>query len=584
MGLFSSSTSSSASNPLWDLQAQHLPGIYDSARNIYNQGAPGYYPGSTVAGFDPVRAQGLNLGVDAALGSQQQLSDAYTSGILGIAQGTDPTTQRLAQQAGAAVGQSAAGAGALGSARGQLAQNTAAGDVIANRQLQALQQIPQAQAAAITPAQTLTGIGTQFQDYQQQVTDADKQRYDYTANQPYNWLNQYRNVIGTPQAPTSQTDTESPSLFNSITGGISALSGLGLFAQGGEIPGYQTGGETLPTQRTAGAAPGIYDSVQTVPTYSGGRQNPQSNYGWGIVDGRYQLVPSAVGTQPGGMGQQQGGYTPAPIEFNPSLGHTTVGSGSGGVDYGAGGSGSFSLPNFTTYGGHRDVAHQNIDQAFADYGQQILAGVAKPEDNPAYSAETAAANRDTPVVVGRDASGNPMTKTAGELTSADYQTEAYNNLSYEEKLAANYAALAASGIKNVGGGYNQPDQTGILEDAWTWGRQTLGNVIRPDSEDALGAGIRTTVGDYVAVAPESTYDSSGGNDSGTSGGGGFSSGTSYSPGSSDAAAASSYTGSNDDYTSSRIEDFATTGNFSGGFATGGEVLPSWKSFKNKFRR
>ena len=105
-GLFGGpTTTKSQSNPLWDLQSQHLPGIYDAARSIYNQGAPGYYPGSTVAGFDPVRAQGLNQGVDAALGPQQQLSDAYTSGILGIAQGTDPTTQRLAQQAGTAANQ-----------------------------------------------------------------------------------------------------------------------------------------------------------------------------------------------------------------------------------------------------------------------------------------------------------------------------------------------------------------------------------------------------------------------------------------------------------------------------------------------
>ena len=108
MGLFSSSSKSSASNPLWDLQAQHLPGIYSAAQDIYNKGPASPYPGSTVAGFDPVQAQGLNLGVDAALGPQQQLANAYSSGILGIAQGTDPTTQRLAQNAAAATGQSAA--------------------------------------------------------------------------------------------------------------------------------------------------------------------------------------------------------------------------------------------------------------------------------------------------------------------------------------------------------------------------------------------------------------------------------------------------------------------------------------------
>ena len=281
MGLFSSSTKTE--NPLWDIQAPHLQNIATDAQNIYQQGTPGYYPGQTVAGFDPVRAQGLNLGVDAALGPQQQLANAYTSGLLGIAQGTDPTAQRLAQQAGAAVGQAAVGAGSLGSARANLAQNTAAGDVIADRQLEALGQIPQAQTAALAPAQTLSKVGTTFQDYQQRLSDADKSRYDYGIQQPWNWLGQYQKAIGTPQATT--TTTESPSLFNTITGGLSTLGGLGFFAEGGQVPTTQQG-------------KGIYSPVPVQAVDNA----PQSNYGWAIVNGRYQLVPGDYGgaQQPGG--------------------------------------------------------------------------------------------------------------------------------------------------------------------------------------------------------------------------------------------------------------------------------------------
>ena len=319
-GLFGGpKTTTSGSNPLWDLQSQHLPGIYNAAADIYNQGPAAPYPGSTVAGFDPVQAQGLNIGVDAALGPQQQLADAYTSGILGIAQGTDPTTQRLAQQAGTAVGQAAAGAGALGSARGQLAQNTAAGNVIANRQLDALSQIPQAQTAALKPGQTLSGIGQTFQGHTQDVLDADVNKYETLANQPFNWLGQYQNVIGPASAPTTTTSSTGPD-FGGIVSGIGGLLG---FANGGEVP----------TQRVEGAAPGIYEDVPTQQVNYAGTdwQRPQPSHGWAIVDGRYQLVPrkpdpvdaQAPTSQP---------YQPTPIEYNPYVGHTTLGAGSGSIN------------------------------------------------------------------------------------------------------------------------------------------------------------------------------------------------------------------------------------------------------------
>ena len=280
------STTTSTENPLWDLQAQHLPGIFDTARNIYNQG-----PVQQVADFDPTRAQGINLAVDAALGPQQQLAQAHTSGLLGIAGGTDPATQRLAGQAAAASQLGAAGAGALGGARAQRAANAAAGDVIANRQLQALSQIPAAQQSAVAPAQTLTQAGKTFQDYNQDLL---------TAAQPFNWLNQYRDVIGSPQAPTTSIDSTKPGLVDTISNITDAFSGLkklgNLFNEGGEV---------------------------------GSWEKPVANYGWQIVNGRPQLVEqqaSVGGWQPGaGIGWDS--------TTNQTVVNTGGSDGGGGTDF-----------------------------------------------------------------------------------------------------------------------------------------------------------------------------------------------------------------------------------------------------------
>lgn len=245
------------SNPFYDIVAPYLSKPLRQAQNLYETGqlAPAYYPGETVAAFDPTRAQGINLGVQAGLGPQQQLSDAYTSGLLGIAQGTDPATQRLAQQAATATAGQFAGAGTLGSARHSLAANRAAADTIAGRQLSALGQIPAAQTAALQPSRTLAEAGKAFQDYQQGVIGADKARYDYNVGRPAAALGQYQQLLGYPNiasyAPTTvtesapaQTTADRIAGYTDTLGNVSNLvSGAanlwdtvgGWFAEGGEV-------------------------------------------------------------------------------------------------------------------------------------------------------------------------------------------------------------------------------------------------------------------------------------------------------------------------------------------------------------
>ena len=294
-------------NPLWDLQAQYLPGTFQSATEIYNQGAPGYYPGQTVADLDPVKVQGLNLGVDAALGAQTDLANTYATQLGGIAGGTDAYTQQLANQAAGATNFGYGQAGTLGSARHANAASQAASNTIADRQLSALSQIPQAQQAATLPGQTLSQIGGQTQDYAQSLIDADKQKYDYQANQPYNWLNQYQSALAPGGFNPSTTTSQQASGLEQASGIVSLLGGIGgLFGGGGGLFGFAEGGDT--TQAW---------------------QGPTPSHQWQMQDGRYQLAATPGGSQVGGYanGSSNTGYKPTAIGWNPESGQTQITSG-----------------------------------------------------------------------------------------------------------------------------------------------------------------------------------------------------------------------------------------------------------------
>jgi len=92
---------------------------------------------------------------------------------------------------------------------------------------------------------------------------------------------------------------------------------------------------------------------------------------------------------------------------------------------------------FTTYGGSQDIAHGMLDDAYSDYGAQITAGTASPEDNPSYNEGLANANSDY----------------AG-ITSDDF-----TGLSQAEQYGLMGQSMGAAGVSGVGGGYAQDDPT-----------------------------------------------------------------------------------------------------------------------------
>lgn len=128
--------------------------------------------------------------------------------------------------------------------------------------------------------------------------------------------------------------------------------------------------------------------------------------------------------------------------------------------------------DYTTYGGHKDVAHQNVDEAFKEGG----AG---------YNAEMAAANIYNTDVTGRSDS------LGGETISPSEQ----------------YArSMLAAGIKGVGGGYNQNDPTtgftGAVKDVYGNITSGLNNAIADNALLSLLPGA--TLASSLA-APISTY-------------------------------------------------------------------------------
>lgn len=195
-----------------------------------------------------------------------------------------------------------------------------------------------------------------------------------------------------------------------------------------------------------------------------------------LVDyGNFGTYADAVAAASGGGGSGAG----VPVDSGPGI---------------AGGS------NFTTYGGHKDIAHKNLDEAFINYGKEITAGVAKPEDNPGYNADVAAANVNTPITFTTD-DGNTVTKPAGELTSADFAL-ASNDTATQAELAA--ATMLAAGVTSMDGGFNQNDPTTGLGGALT---DFAGNIVENAANvPGIVGGIAGTID-----APNSTYDPTGGN-------------------------------------------------------------------------
>jgi hypothetical protein len=149
-----------------------------------------------------------------------------------------------------------------------------------------------------------------------------------------------------------------------------------------------------------------------------------------------------------------------------------------------------SLGNYTTYGGHKDVAHAAIDKAYNDFSNSNYENI---KDNPAFN-QGVKDTYENKIATWKDKDGNTVSKTYGDLKDTDFNGA---GLSAEDqsRLAAN--SMMAAGIRNVGGSYFQDDSTNVLSDIYGNVTSSLNNLLE-------GNGVAGTVVEAIS-APISTY-------------------------------------------------------------------------------
>lgn len=260
--------SSSTTQP-WEQQIPYLTGGFEAAKNIYNMGSPAYYPGETLAGFDPYqqmahksivdystspRSGGMMSGAESALMralsgytgfNNNQMGDLL-SGNVRTGPGTPYTTMENALTQGVMSNlnnnilpglrtkQVAYQPG--GSSRGDLVNNRAIADAVTsgltrpladmyssaynqaqqmrlpaaqlgvNQQQYGLSRYPATLMAPYGVYSQIGQVGEERRAMTQAAIDRDMARYEYQANAPQNALKNYMAMVtGDYGSSTTQT-------------------------------------------------------------------------------------------------------------------------------------------------------------------------------------------------------------------------------------------------------------------------------------------------------------------------------------------------------------------------------------------
>lgn len=247
-------TSSTATQQPWSVQAPYLERGFQRAEDLYKQGAPGYYPGPTVAGFDPATIESQRMQEERAMagspllreaqtGLQQTLSgeflgeNPYLKQMIGSAQ--DEAQKRLASTFGTS--------GRYGSGLHKIGLGEELADIEAGvlgrayeaergRQMQAAQMAPQMALADYYDPQQLAAVGVDRETQAQRIMDAERKKYEYEAMAPRQNLADYmQSIQGQYGGTTTQQDPIYQDRASGMLGG--ALAGGQLFGIPGAIGG-----------------------------------------------------------------------------------------------------------------------------------------------------------------------------------------------------------------------------------------------------------------------------------------------------------------------------------------------------------
>lgn len=258
----------------WSGVKPYLLGGYKDAKNLYENGAPDYYPYQTVGPMSSytknaldATAQRAAYGSDVTRAAQGQLTDTingdylnsnpYLQGAINAA--VQPITNAFSSEVMPGIDSNFSAAGRYGSglqgqayddANAQLAQqigNVSSQMAYQNygderqRQMQAMLFAPQMAAQDYIDLGMLGQAGQGYDQYNQNLINADIQKWNYNNNADWNFLNDYIGLLNgaTGGSSTTTQPNQSGGVGGAITGGLGGL--LAGASAGSAIPGLGTG-------------------------------------------------------------------------------------------------------------------------------------------------------------------------------------------------------------------------------------------------------------------------------------------------------------------------------------------------------
>ena len=256
-------TSYSLTEP-WDEQKPYLTGGFKEAQRLYNRGAPEYYPGETLAGFDPMEKASQQATIGYAMGPRAagQQAAAEASLVQGLSGKIDPSAynpmvnalssnviSNLQGKILPGIRQQQVMYQPGGSSRGALEQNKAVTNAVTqgmtkpladmytnaytqaqNRALQSGQLYPSIMSAPLSMYGAMGDVGAQKRAMTQAVIDRDMDRYQYQATAPQQQLANYMKMVtgnyggNTIQTSPGPSGLDQAAKVAGVVGTIAALS------------------------------------------------------------------------------------------------------------------------------------------------------------------------------------------------------------------------------------------------------------------------------------------------------------------------------------------------------------------------
>ena len=254
-----STATQTTSMPAWQTQA--LQQILGQTQNLAAQGGQEYFPGETVAPFNPVQLQALSSMLQGGqrVGSQTGAMEAANSfyldprtmynpnaipGVAAAREGMIRDTGRMLSESwlptergdALAAGQFGGSRQSIGEAllgeraADALSKNLGAFDsnifqMMLGANQSAMDRMPMISQQTMMPAAIQQQVGDTMQNQQQKQIAGDQERWNFYQNQPYFLLDQLRQSAGVNAGQTTTGSTQGNSALGAL-GGLSA--GLGM--------------------------------------------------------------------------------------------------------------------------------------------------------------------------------------------------------------------------------------------------------------------------------------------------------------------------------------------------------------------